>query len=233
MIATFGFIWDAVSGIALGAMAVVFGMVAFIVYRLLRETRATGTTRHKMPTHILLVGVGTVVWGVGQFDTVLDHLGDGLPPEWSAAPTALLGSLLLLVGLWKMIEVQRLRYRTLGGQTRAEEVAVAFDEDAEPPTLPLKNAERLTRLSVEGRVLFGVAMIGLVFGFSQTATNSYDNCISNNEQDAILESLVKARLATDPSALADDPEGARRVKDAFEKALVPLQDPQDCPAKGL
>lgn len=214
-------IWNAVSGAALAAVIVALIMIAVIVVRLVREARATGTVWHKMPLHILLVGTGSAVWGVGLVNVVLDQLGYRALPEWSTAPTALIGALVLHVGLWKMIEVQRLRYRTLGGP--GDEVI----EEAEPPNLPARNAERISRLFVEMRVLFGLALIGLIFGFSQTATSNNENCVNNNEQDRVLAGLLKVN----PARVTTPAE--RRAKAKFERALAKLEEPQKCPAPGL
>ena len=224
-------LWNALSGIALGAIAIALAMMAAVVYRLVREARATGSLRHKMPTHILLVGTGTIVWGVAQLDTVYDHVGDGLPPEWSAAPAGLIGALILQVGLWKMIEVQGMRYQTLGGQAAPRDAAGELAEDA--VSLPERNAERISRVFVEMRVLFCLAMIGLIFGFWQTATVARDNCEANNRQNRTLKSLVEARLVSDPVALARDPVAARTAKIVYEKALAELDSPLKCPTKDL
>lgn len=206
-------------------------MILLIVYRLAREAWVTKTTKLKMPRHILLVGAGSAVWGIGQLDTVYDHLGDKMPPEWSAAPTALIGALILHVGLWKMIEIQRIRYRTMGGQGTSADVAAEFVENN--ASLQEKNAEKIVRLFVESRVLYAIVMVAVIFGFARTTTITHDTCVNNNVQDSILIGLVKVRLATDPSALADDPAGARRVREAFEDALRQLSKSQKCPAGGL
>lgn len=154
-------VWNVLSGVAAGAVAIALVLAATVVWRLVVEARATGTTRHKLPVHIVLVGAGTIVWGLGQGDTVLDHVGDGLAPEWSAAPTGLVGGLLLIGGLWKMVEVQSRTYRTLGGVTPASDI-------------PNTSVEGLTRLRVELRVINAVLLFGIVFGFAQTESQQQD-----------------------------------------------------------
>ncbi|MCA1571210.1 MAG: hypothetical protein LC798_13005 [Chloroflexi bacterium] len=123
-------------------------MIVFVVFR---RDDAGG---RRLPGHILLVGTGTAIWGVGMGDVVLDHLGDGLPPEWSAAPLAFVGGLILMAGLYKMIEILR--------SPRPAPVAVADH----PPGLPERNSERIAYTRAEMRVLFALAMVGLIGGFA-------------------------------------------------------------------
>jgi len=217
-------LWNAVSGSALAAVIVALLMIVVIVVRLVREARATGTTRHKMPVHILLVGTGSAIWGVGLAGGVLDYLGVRFP-EWATVATALAGALVLHVGLWKMIEVQRVRYRTLGGP--GDPVV----EDAGAPNLPRRVEERISRLYVEARVLFALAFVGLIFGFAQTATVTHEACTNNNEQDKILKTLALSLENADP-VRAKTRKG-REGRREFEAALKTLDPPQDCPAKGI
>lgn len=225
-------LWNILSGIALAAIAVAMAMMVAVVFRLVREAQFTGTLRRKLPMHIMLVSTGTMVWGAAQFDTVSDHLGDGLPPEWSAAPAGLLGALILHVALWKMIEVQRLRYRTLGGHATAGDVAGEYVEEAAP--LADRNAERISRVTVENRVLFSLAMIGLIFGFLQVATVTHNTCKSNNAQDRVLERLVRVSLSSaDPADPRSRTPAARQAEREFTRALAELHEPQKCPRPGL
>lgn len=187
MIPPLALVWHAFSGAAFAAVVISLLMVLFVVFRMVREARATGSTKRIFPRHILWVGIGVFAWGVGMLDTVTDHIhspeglfSDGLPPEWSAAPTALFGAAFVIAGLWKMVEWQGRVYTTLGGpgtdlhKTSPVPYGRRSEDVGDDDPLVVKLSEHVRRLRVEQRVIYTVVFAGLIFGFSQTEKHTDD-----------------------------------------------------------
>lgn len=239
---------DATSGSALAAIVVALGLIALIVARLVPEARATNSTRRKMPFHILLVGSGSAVVLVLAADTMLEHVGVRFLGEWAESVFALMGGLLLVAGLWKMVEVQRRTYTTLGN-TRPEGERRAphpLGPDEEADSLVVRTSEALARQRIEQRVLHAILFAGLIFGLAQLEGQTDDvsnltdqvvqanregcertNVLRNNQAALIQEEFDRNEAAlAKPLGPALEPF-RRSIEEAQAKRLARIQRLKD------